>query len=393
MRIDWNKKYTTITAYAVLAAGACILICAVVFNLGEVFSTIRRFLFILNPFLWGFALAYMFNKPVQFFEQRVFRFRGKKGGRSSLARTLSIAAVYLIVLLALVGLFFIILPELSSSISAFVQNLPGYLRDLDTAFRDLITKFHLEKYVGDMDSLYAMIDSAMEYAKTIAPEIANIGFQITVSAISGISDALLALVVSAYLLSSKELFIAQVKKATYALFPQKFAGSIILLSRETNDIFGGYISGKLMQSFCLFALNFIAMAIMRLPYAALISAIMGITDIIPFFGPFIGAVPSAILLFLVEPKYALIFVILTIVTQQIDAQIIGPRILGESTGLTAFWVVFAIILGGGLFGVPGMILGIPLFAVLYSVVRQFMNSRLEQQGLSTNSKDYHSPSV
>ena len=100
-----------------------------------------------------------------------------------------------------------------------------------------------------------------------------------------------------------------------------------------------------------------------------------------------------ILLFLVEPKYALIFVILTIVTQQIDAQIIGPRILGESTGLTAFWVVFAIILGGGLFGVPGMILGIPLFAVLYSVVRQFMNSRLEQQGLSTNSKDYHSPSV
>ena len=283
--------------------------------------------------------------------------------------------------------------ELSSSISAFVQNLPGYLRDLDTAFRDLITKFHLEKYVGDMDSLYAMIDSAMEYAKTIAPEIANIGFQITVSAISGISDALLALVVSAYLLSSKELFIAQVKKATYALFPQKFAGSIILLSRETNDIFGGYISGKLMQSFCLFALNFIAMAIMRLPYAALISAIMGITDIIPFFGPFIGAIPSAILLFLVEPKYALIFVILTIVTQQIDAQIIGPRILGESTGLTAFWVVFAIILGGGLFGVPGMILGIPLFAVLYSVVRQFMNSRLEQQGLSTNSKDYHSPSV
>ena len=114
----------------------------------------------------------------------MFRFRGKKGGRSSLARTLSIAAVYLIVLLALVGLFFIILPELSSSISAFVQNLPGYLRDLDTAFRDLITKFHLEKYVGDMDSLYAMIDSAMEYAKTIAPEIANIGFQITVSAIS-----------------------------------------------------------------------------------------------------------------------------------------------------------------------------------------------------------------
>ena len=115
MRIDWNKKYTTITAYAVLAASACILICAVVFNLGEVFSTIRRFLFILNPFLWGFALAYMFNKPVQFFEQRVFRFRGKKDGRSSLARTLSIAVVYLIVLLALVGLFFIVLPELSSS--------------------------------------------------------------------------------------------------------------------------------------------------------------------------------------------------------------------------------------------------------------------------------------
>ena len=132
---------------------------------------------------------------------------------------------------------------------------------------------------------------------------------------------------------------------------------------------------------------------MRLPYAALISAIMGVTDIIPFFGPLIGGVPSAILLFLVSPKYALIFLILTVIIQQIDAQIIGPRILGESTGLTAFWVVFAIILGGGLFGLPGMILGIPLFAVLYSVVRQYMNNRLEHQGLSTDSKDYHSPSI
>ena len=393
MKVDWNKKYTTITTYAVLAVGICILFCAVIFNIGDVFSTIRKFLFILNPFLWGFALAYMFNKPVSFFEQRVFRFRSKKGGRPGLSRTLSITAVYLIALIALVGLFFIIIPELSSSISAFVQNLPSYLRDLDSAFRGLIEKFHLEKYVGDMDSLYAMIDSAMEYAKTIAPDIANIGLKITMSAISGISDALLAFVVSAYLLSSKEKFIAQVKKATYALFPKKFAGSIILLSRETNDIFGGYISGKLMQSFCLFALNFIAMAIMRLPYAALISVIMGLTDIIPFFGPFIGGIPSAILLFLVDPKYALIFLILTVVIQQIDAQIIGPRILGESTGLTAFWVVFAIILGGGLFGLPGMILGIPLFAVLYSVVRQFMNNRLEHQGLSTDSKDYHSPSI
>lgn len=393
MKIDWNKKYTTITAYAILAVGACILFCAVIFNIGDVFSTLRQFLFILNPFLWGFALAYMFNKPVRFFEQKVFRFKNKKKDRSMLARTLAITAIYLIVLVLLIGLFFIIIPELSSSISAFAQNLPGYLRDLDTAFRNFIEKYHLENYVGDMDSLYAMIDSAMEYAKTIAPEIANIGFKITMSALSGISDALLAFVVSAYLLASKEKFIAQVKKATYALFPKKFAGSIILLSRETNDIFGGYISGKLMQSFCLFSLNFIAMAIMRLPYAALISVIMGVTDIIPFFGPLIGGVPSAILLFLVSPKYALIFLILTVIIQQIDAQIIGPRILGESTGLTAFWVVFAIILGGGLFGLPGMILGIPLFAVLYSVVRQYMNNRLEHQGLSTDSKDYHSPSI
>ena len=129
-----------------------------------------------------------------------------------LARTLAITAVYLIVLVLFIGLFFIIIPELSSSISAFAQNLPGYLRDLDTAFRNFIEKYHLENYVGDMDSLYAMIDSAMEYAKTIAPEIANIGFKITMSALSGISDALLAFVVSAYLLASKEKFIAQVKR-------------------------------------------------------------------------------------------------------------------------------------------------------------------------------------
>ena len=153
MKIDWNKKYTTITAYAILAVGACILFCAVIFNIGDVFSTLRQFLFILNPFLWGFALAYMFNKPVRFFEQKVFRFKNKKKDRSMLARTLAITAVYLIVLVLFIGLFFIIIPELYSSISAFAQNLPGYLRDLDTAFRNFIEKYHLENYVGDMESL------------------------------------------------------------------------------------------------------------------------------------------------------------------------------------------------------------------------------------------------
>ncbi len=322
----------------------------------------------------------------------MYRFKGKKGKRSTLSRTLAITTVYLIVLIGLVGLFFIIIPELSSSISAFVQNLPGYLRDLDGAFRGFIATFHLEKYVGDMDSLYAMIDSAMEYVKTIAPDIANIGFKghhggafrHQRRAVGVCGGGILAL------LQGK--FIAQIKKATFALFPKKFAGSIVLLSRETNDIFGGYISGKLMQSFCLFALNFIAMAIMRLPYAALISAIMGITDIIPSSARSLAA-------FLCHPA--------VFGGPEVCAHLPHPhnhhptdrRADHRAQNFGRIHRAYGLL--GCLRHHPGRRVirpaghdsGHPLFAVLYSVIRQYMNNRLEHQGLSTDSKDYHSPSI
>ena len=164
---------------------------------------------------------------------------------------------------------------------------------------------------------------------------------------------------------------------------EKFTERMILVTRESHTIFSNFISGKLLESAIVGVLTFVCMTIIGIDYALLISIIMGIFNLVPFFGPFIGAIPSALLLLILNPADALWFIILTLVLQQLDGQLIGPKILGDSTGLTAFWVIFAIVLGGGLFGVLGMILGIPLFAVFYSLVREFTNSRLEKKGLST----------
>ena len=186
----------------------------------------------------------------------------------------------------------------------------------------------------------------------------------------------IGIIVAIYLLKSKRIFAAQSKKIMYGIFKKNHADTIINYLRVSDNMFSGFISGKIVDSAIIGVICFAVMGVMRLPYAMLVSVIVGVTNIIPVFGPYIGAIPSALLILLVDPKQALYFLILIIILQQLDGNVIGPAILGESTGLSAFWVLFSILLFGGFWGIAGMLVGCPLFAVIYRIVKDFVSIRL-----------------
>ncbi|WP_346873677.1 AI-2E family transporter [Clostridium sp. UBA5988] len=201
----------------------------------------------------------------------------------------------------------------------------------------------------------------------------------------------IATIISIYLLAGKEKFFAQIKKFLYAMLPEKPVKYVIELTRSSHKTFIGFLGGKLLDSLIIGVICFVGMKIFKMPYPLLVSFIIGITNIVPVFGPFIGAVPSVIIIFITSPIKALWFILFILVLQQFDGNILGPKILGNSTGLTAFWVMFAILLGNGLFGVVGMILGVPTFAVIYSIIVSVINNALKEKGLPVEAKEYAAP--
>jgi predicted PurR-regulated permease PerM len=209
-----------------------------------------------------------------------------------------------------------------------------------------------------------------------------------ISVLSVLYNLFIGIIVAIYILASKNTFLAQAKKLAYGLFKKDHADVIIHYVKISNGMFSGFIVGKIVDSTIVGILCFLLMSMMGLPYAMLISVIIGVTNIIPVFGPYIGVVPSAFLILLVDPMQALSFIIMIIILQQLDGNIIGPAILGESTGLSAFWVLFSILLFGGLWGIVGMIIGVPLFAVIYRIISDFINWKLADRNLSTVTECY-----
>jgi predicted PurR-regulated permease PerM len=264
-----------------------------------------------------------------------------------------------------------------------INNIEGYLDNLNALVDDLITRFNLDEgglddgidsfivsYEGLMKQLIGQVSAAL-------PKLLNYGVALG----NGIVAAITALISSIYMLSGKNVLTAQLKKLLFALFPAERVERVLQVCRQANGIFVGFINGKLLDSAIIGVLCFILCSILRIPYAPLISVFIGVTNVIPFFGPLIGAIPSVMLLVIVDPWAALRFIIMIIALQQFDGNILGPKILGNSTGLSAIWVLVAIVVGGGLFGFPGMILGVPTFAVIYMLTREFVTKRLAAKHL------------
>lgn len=366
-------------------------------HIPQVRRVIGGFLNVLSPFIAGFVIAYLLNSPVDFFREKVF-------SRSKRQRGLAVLTVYALAVVIMLLLLRLVLPQVMDSLLQLVANLTVYLGNLNRLVQELFRWLHLEGAESTelLDQYNALIrdltspESIKRFTDLITtsvPQILNVSLSVGNGVVNGIVDGLTALITSLYMLLGKKRLIHQLKKLVYATFPAKGVTRILSVSSQANTIFSGFINGKLLDSAIIGVLCFLLCTIFRIPYAVLVSVVVGVTNVIPFFGPFIGAIPCLMILVIVNPWSALRFGILIIALQQFDGNILGPKILGDSTGLSAIWVLVAIMIGGGLFGFLGMLLGVPTFAVLYSLVREWADERLRKKGIDADGKPLDQPAI
>lgn len=394
MKEKFENKYIAwgVTLFSVFSA--LILLFFAIYRWDYIFGFIQTLFTIMMPFIYGVAIAYIMNPIVKFFENKVFnkllkkKKNKKKKDRKKLLRVLSLCTSTIIFFGLLITSVSFLIPELLKSIEMLILNINTYLSN---------SKELLIKLFGGSDAIIEFINDNYGRFSEFMNESFNQGlFDNMMTTISNsifgtlkfLYNLIIGYIIAIYILFDKEKFKAQSKKLLYTIFSYDKVNIILENTRYTDKVFGGFFAGKLLDSLIIGIICFLCMLAMRMPYSLIVSVIVGVTNIIPYFGPFIGAIPSAFLIFLVSPGKSLLFIIFIFVLQQIDGNIIGPKILGSKTGLSSFWVLFSLLIFGGLFGMVGMILGVPLFSILYSFINGVLKRRLKEKKLPEDSKDY-----
>lgn len=381
------------TAFVVIIL--CMLCFFVLLRMDDISKVLKLIFNILRPIIYGLAIAYLLNPIVKTVERYLKPWVEKRFPNfkktQKLCRGIGIAAALVVMLAVISALFNMLIPELYKSIRNLALTLPGQineaLRNLtvlmsqDTTLGKFFTTFLTEATTFFQNWMRTdLLSQVNDFMSHLTEGVFNV--------VNEVMNAVIGIIVSVYVLYSKEKFSMQSKKIIYALFKPSHANMILHLSIKSNTIFGGFIIGKIIDSAIIGVLCFVGLSILDMPYTVLVSVIVGVTNVIPFFGPYIGAIPSAILIMLSDPKMGIYFILFILVLQQLDGNVIGPKILGDSTGLSAFWVMFSILLGGGLFGFVGMILGVPTFAVFYYIVNMLINNKLEKRKLPIETDCY-----
>ena len=397
-QFHWDKKYLYWGVTAFLVIAAAIVFYLALSYLSVLGAGIKRLFGILGPFVWGLVLSYLLNPLTRGIERHLFQplakrlYKGKRAAKAEgFARGMAVLASEIVMLAVIVALFYLILPQLYSSIVMIVDNSPIYIANLTKWVEQTLQDFpELETYISD--ALQSINTNVMDWARTtLLPGLGSMVSNLTAGlayVVKGVYNLIIGIIVSVYILSNMERFIAGVRRLTYSLFGIETAEKIRDGLAFTDKTFMGFINGKLLDSAIIGLICYIVCAILNMPYALLVSVIVGVTNIIPFFGPFIGAVPSALIILMVDPMKTLIFVIFIIVLQQIDGNLIGPKILGSSIGINGFWVMFSIILGAGLFSFWGMLLGVPVFVVIYTGITILVERKLKKRSLPVDPEDY-----
>lgn len=352
---------------------------------------------IVSPFIYGFVMAYLLSPIYNATVRGLYKLLGKyfKNKLRLFSFCKLVASVVAVVCLigAVAGLIALIVPQVIESLTGILKSLPQRLTQLSALFNDITSKMDNKRLAMKMSEIYAQVQTNLiELAQTkLLPGMGTLVGQVSTQVILTLKtmmNVMIGVMACVYMLNSKERFQGQFKKVILATLPKEKAEAVFDFAKFTNRTFGGFINGKIIDSIIIGIICFILMKIFGFPYPILISAIIGITNVIPFFGPFIGAIPAAIIILLVSPIHALYFLILIFILQQVDGNIIGPAILGNTTGIASFWVLFSIVIGGGLFGFIGMVLGVPVFAIIYYYFSRSINKRLEAKGLEFRTDSY-----
>lgn len=395
-----KEKYANYIKWGVTVictATICLAIFFLMFRFKDMAAFLSRLSNILLPVIIGAIISYLLNPIVNFISRILTRLflRMKLSHRKAgdLALGIAIFTSLALLFLFIYSIVSLILPELYQNISNFISNFDTYANTISTWFSNLtLLEDNPALYNNLQQLLNKMVTSFEDWVSTdllgsLSGILSGLTFGI-IGVFNTILDLVVGLIVSVYILYSKRRYTGIAKKLTYAVFRPPLANTILHLASKSNQIFGGFISGKLLDSLIIGMLCFIGLSLFHMPYVLLISVIVGVTNIIPFFGPFIGAIPSAVLILLADPtnpKQAVFFAIFILCLQQFDGNILGPKILGDSTGLSALTVVVAILVGGGFFGFMGMFLGVPVFAVISYLLHCLIHYLLRKKGLPTES--------
>lgn len=398
MKYRWDNRYLHwgVTAFCVIAAS--MLFYYGIFHMNTLIVGIKTFLQIMAPIIYGVAIAYLLSPIVNFLEKKIVypllkkkNIHLEKRGKRVL-RWISVILSLCLLMVIIYALVMMILPQLIRSIMNIIYSFPYYVQVVEKWLNSIVEKgWDLDDTAIDMLNKYSL--QAQEYlTNNILPQMQAMLKNISAGVfdvLTFLKNFLIGAIVSIYVLADKELFVAKSKMIVYAAFPTKWANILIHAMRFTHKTFGGFISGKILDSAIIGVLCYIGTTIMDMPYAILVSVIVGVTNVIPFFGPYLGAIPCILLILLVDPIKSLYFAIFILVLQQFDGNILGPKILGDSTGLSSFMVIVAILIGGGLFGVPGMIVGVPVCAVIYAAVWKIIVHALNDKKMPDKTKDYY----
>ena len=444
---EWNKKYAFIAIYSFIVIMASFAVIIIILGVRDFFIEQQyvKILNILTPIIYGFVFAYILNPLLTFFQNKIF-FKIRK----NIKNVFSILATYLATLIIITLLLLMVIPQIVDSVQQLTGKAADLLSPHETfteskgeekreniendkveiepetetettnidetdggnetdleAISDIdIANSKLGVFINDLgESIQGYIDSmglkvdVVETFSNMTDNIINLLSSYIMTAVNGIISVvygvfssvlniILGILLSVYLLVSKDKFIAQTKKVFFALFPTKFSFKLVRVMRKTHEIFGGFISGKILESVIVGAICFTVMMIFRLPYAVLITVIVTVTNVIPFFGSIIGGVIGSLFLAINDIRQGLLFAVIILILQQIDGNFIGPKILGSKVGLPAFWVIVSIIVMGGLFNLPGIFVGTPVFAVAYVLIKEFVENKLKNKGFPQETEHY-----
>ena len=386
MKFEHNKKYGQIAFYSclvILFAVICVFFFLKV-DLGGIWNTVDA---VFKPIVYGIIIAYILNKIVNLFETKIFAFLDKKKGRLKFKRSISVVCTYISVILLLAGFVLIIGPQVVAGVNDLRNNISFYISSLQdwlTGFGKQVPELAgiIEKAKASLGSLLSGISAVIEY---IVPKLTGIISDFIVF----LKDIVLGIILSIYFLLEKEKFVAQGKRLICAVFSERKYNKFVSVVKQADDSFGGYIVAMAFDSLLVGLECFVVCSIVGIPYYPLVSLIVGVTNFIPFFGPFIGAIPSAFIIFIADPISVVWFAIIILIIQQIDGNIIAPKIIGNHLDLSSVWVVIAITVMSGLFGFTGMVIGVPLFSLIYTWIGNIISNKLKNKGRSAQLIDYY----
>ncbi|EPB8157474.1 AI-2E family transporter [Clostridium perfringens] len=348
-------------------------------NIKDIMNFLYKFLGILKPFIWGIAIAFILNIPVKLIEKNLGNSKFFKG----MKRSFSITLTFLFFILAITLFILFVIPQLLSSISTLMNSIPEYLSQFEK-FLEVNAINNSQSQVMMQNIINELLNMWKEILKVTSQIVGtSLGYLLdfTLGITYGVINFFLALILAIYMLASKEILISQLKLIIYAFVSKNKADRIIELGKMCNEMFSKFILGQCTEALVIGVLCFIGMIILKMPYALLISVVIGVTALIPVFGAFLGTIPSAFIILIIDPIKAIWFIIFIIVLQQLEGNLIYPRVVGSSIGLSALWVMFAMIVGGSLFGIIGMLIGIPIFGVVFKILKRVANRKINEKGI------------